>query len=225
MTLLQLCQRLQLEVGMTTSPMASAIGQTGEAARFVAWIQSAWMDIQAEHQDWQWMRKPASFVTVAGQASYTLAQIGLTDFGMWAKDTFRNYPTAVGNIGEIFMTPIDYSAWYDSYQYGALRFTQSRPLQFTVMPDKGIGLGPAPAAGYTITADYYSAPSEMPADATIPALPVQFHMAIVYRAMMSYGGVYAAQEAYQRGETEFNKIMRRVAMDRLPQLMLGGPLA
>ena len=50
-------------------------------------------------------------------------------------------------------------------------------------------------------------------------------MAIVYRAMMMYGAFESANEVYDRGETEFGKIMRRMADQRLPEVTFGGALA
>jgi hypothetical protein len=50
-------------------------------------------------------------------------------------------------------------------------------------------------------------------------------MAIVYRAMMSYGAYEAAAEVYQRGEAEFNRMIRRVLADRLPEISAGSALA
>lgn len=304
MDLLQLVNRVILECGISSPALTATTGLTGELGRVLAWTQSAWMDIQSEHQDWQWMRRSASFATVAGKATYnyggsylaitSITQAGgtatvtttathslttgdavtitganqsgynltaatvtvtgastftyavdsgtaspatgtitytdatnilLTDFGMWAKDTFRNYQTSVGLLSEIFMDSIDYETWRNSYQYGALRYTQTRPMQIAVSPAKAICLGPTAAAGYTVTGDYYSVPAELSSDTSSPTMPDQYHMAIVYRAMMSYGAFEAAPEVYQRGELEYNKMMRRIALDRLPTLTFSGALA
>jgi len=228
MTFLELCNRLIEKCGISATPMSTVANQTGELGRVVNWINAAWMNIQAEHQDWQWMRKSMSFATVAGQATYRVGSgldINITDFGKWADDTFRNYVTAVGNISEIFMDAIDYEDWRNSYQYGALRSTQSRPLQFAIGPDKSINVGPVAAAGYTVTGDYYSCPTELAADGDTPALPVHFHMAIVYSAMTMYGAYEAASEVYQEGANEYGVWRRRIAIDRLPQIRVAGALA
>ncbi len=95
----------------------------------------------------------------------------------------------------------------------------------SIAPDKSICLGPIAADGYTILGDYFSVPSEMASDSDVPALPTQFHMAIVYRAMMSYGAFESAPEVYQRGEVEFMKLMRRMTADRSPETVFAGALA
>lgn len=224
MNLLQLARRLALEVNSTYQGVTT-VGLTGEPAQLVQWIQSAWLDIQSAHQDWAWLRKSASFNTVSGKASYSISDISLTDFGKWDTDTFRIFDTAVGYATEARLSLIEYDQWRNQYQYGTARTTLAQPTGIAVLPDKSLGLGPVPPAGYTITGDYYSAPVELVSDLDIPAMPTQHHMAIVYRAMMHYGAFNAAPEVYQRGEQEYNRIIRRVESDRLPEILTAGPLA
>ena len=226
MNYLALCNRLILECGISAQPMTVTVGNTGELQRVATWINQAWLELQEEHQDWQWMRHSASFETVAGQAEYMLdSDIILPYFGRWATQTFRNYDTAATFLTEIFMDPIDYEVWRNSYYYGALRTTQTRPLQFAIGPAKQVCLGPVPAAGYTVTCDYYSRPSELVNNLDTPELPSQFHMAIVYKAMQYYGMFESAPEVMQRGQVEYERMLRRIAIDRLPQIQFAGALA
>jgi hypothetical protein len=67
----------------------------------------------------------------------------------------------------------------------------------------------------------FSAATDAPPD----VFPTRFHMAIVYRAMMSYGGYESAPEVYQRGEFEFKRLMNRLHIDQLQTLVSGPPLA
>jgi len=224
---LELTQRLARRCGVPSASLTTVVGQTGEYQRLTDYINDAWNDIQTAHQDWDWLRTSASWVTADGQYQYTTAQCGITagTFGMWARNTFRNYPTAQGVYAEITMSWLRYDNWRDTYLYGGTRATRSRPTEFAVGPDKSIFLGPVPSSGYTMTADYFTAPVTFAADADTPAMPAQFHMAIVYRAMMYYAGFESASEVYQEGEIEFGKLMRRMDSDRLPEISFAGPLA
>lgn len=74
------------------------VGATGEQLRVANWVNQEWLNLQAIHEDWDWLRNSFAFPTVAGQATYTAAQIGITDFGFWARDTFRNYANPVVSI-------------------------------------------------------------------------------------------------------------------------------
>lgn len=229
MNFLELTQRLCREVG--TGAVTTTINQSGEARRMVDWLNSAWMEIQGKHQDWDWLRTSASWATVASQATYALGSgagtIGVTaaTFGKWDKETFRCYLTASGTSDEAYLPFMDYEDWRNLYQYGSNRTSINRPTVFTIAPNKSIGLGSVPPVGYTVTADYFTCPLEMTADADIPALPAHFHLAIVYRAMMMYGAFEVASEVYQRGENDYRKMLHRIENDRLPRAKMGGPLA
>lgn len=224
-TFLQLANRLKLECGVSGADMATTVNQPAELNRLVKWINAAWMDIQSTREDWQWMRATATFPTVSGKAIYTPTECGVTNFGSWYPETFRNYDTSVGQRSEIMMSYREYETWLDLYQFGANRLVATRPIEVTVTPAKGIGLGPVPNGSYTVTGDYYKVASELVVDTDVPAMPTQFHLAIVYRAMMSYGGYEAAGEVYQRGETEFKKYLRRISIHQLPELGMPGALA
>jgi len=227
MTFLQLVQRLRSECGVSGTGPTTVVSQTGDMERLVNWTNAAWLDIQSAHRDWDWLRTSLTpFATVAGQQTYApTTDLSLTDFGMWDRDSFRVYDTAAGIGSETPLTYMPYDLWRDSFLIGALRSTTSRPTIVTVAPNNSLGFGPITAAGYSIVGDYYKIPTEMSADANIPVLPTQYHLAIVYRAMMHYGAYYGATEVYQRGEIEFAKLMLRMTSDRLPDMLWGGTLA
>jgi hypothetical protein len=217
---LQLCQRTARECSVSGVGPPTVINQIGELSRIVNWVATALNDIETAHPDWGWMKKDVSFPTIAGQGQYTPAQTGIAadTFGMWEMTRWRNYVTTVGNISEIDMLAVSYDDWRDSYNFGATRYTQSRPMVVAVAPDQSLCLGVIPADGYTITGEYFRAPEILAADADLPDLPVQFHMMIVYKAMMYYGGYEAAPEVYNRGELEFGKMMARLDALRLPPM-------
>ena len=226
MNFLEICQRAERECGVA-SQLTTVLNQSGEHKRFTDWAQDAWNEIQIAHQDWEWLRQSASFNTIDGQATYTPTQCGITagTFGKWARDTFRNYITAGGVNTETTMSYMGYEDWRQLYELGANRDSRNRPVQMTITPSKSIALAPYPSSGYTVTGDYYTAPVILALDADTPLMPTQFHMAIVWKICMSYGAYEAASEVYQRGEMEFKKIMRRLERDRMPEIVLGCPLA
>ena len=230
MNFLEIVQRIKRRCRVTGSVPVTVVGLNEEFARLVDFADESWMYIQLLRPDWKWMRYSMSFPTVAGQATYTLAQIkatgtGFSNFGNWEQDTFRNYLTAVGTNSEFLMGWIPYDVWRDAYQYGAIRQTQTNPTQLTITPALGIGLGCAPLAGYTITGDYNKVATEMVANTDIPGLPSQFHMAIVYKAMMHYGVSEAKPEIYDEGEKEFRIMLARIELQQLPEMLICGPLA
>lgn len=238
MNFLQLCQRGILECGVAGALSSAAISATGSQGRIVTWINQAWNEIQTRQDEWEWMRSSnllglgASFTTVAGQASYPLGTgagtsgVLSTNFGKWDRYSFRNYTTTVGVSNEMIMDWIPYDTWRDSYMLGAMRTVQTRPVAIAIGPDKSLCLGPPPNALYTITGDYWVAPTLMSADVDVPTgLPAQFHMAIVYRAMEMYGGYESAPEVLQRGSKGFADLIRQLEAIYGPGIALAGALA
>lgn len=309
-TYLALVNRLKLEAGVSGPDLTTLVGVTGEMQRLASWIAASWTDIQAQREDWKWLRRSTAFPTTRGHVLYTTAECNATNFCLWSRDTFRNYlnppftvtiaspgvvtlaghglavndtfvpftsgalPTGltagttyyvltvpdadtltlsataggaainttgsqsgthtasstnvlsfVGFRSEIQMDYIDYDVWRDKYLLGNLRFSYTRPIEMSIAPDKSIVTGPIADAGYTLVGDFFRDPVELSADTDTPAMPNQFHLAIVYQAMMSYGAFEAAPEVYNRGEKEFGKIMRRIGNNQLPEMAFAGALA
>jgi hypothetical protein len=240
---LSLCQRACTECGVASgSAIATAlptvVGASGSVGRVVNWVGDAWNDLQMDHDDWDWMRSSnllgagVSFATVAEQASYPLGTgagtVGITvdAFGKWDRETFRCFPTASGFQGEEWLDEIPFDNWRDEYMFGAQREVQTRPVVIAVGPDQSLNLGPPPNSLYTVTGDYFVAPSAMAADTDVPAgLPTRFHMLIVYLAMVKYAGYEAAPEVSQRGMTESARMMAQLMAVRAPRIAFGGALA
>lgn len=228
MNFLQMCQSAARECGVSGSGPTTVVGQTGELGRIVNWVALAHLtDVESAHVDWGWMKRDCSFITVNLQAEYPAETaspggcgISAGTFGVWIRNRFKNYPTSVGNIGEIEMGYITYDQWRDNYQYGATRYTPTRPMDCGFAPDQTtLIVGPVAASGYTITGQYYRAPLALLVDADTPEYPVPFHMLAVYKAMMYYGAYEAAPEVYNRGEAQFLSMMTRLNVIRMPEVM------
>jgi hypothetical protein len=240
---LALCQRACVECGVASgqailSALPTTDGASGSVGRVVNWVGDAWNDIQRDHDDWDWMRSSVllgggvTVATIAGQASYPLGTgagtvgVAVDAFGKWDRETFRAYPTATGFQGEDYLDEVPFDTWRDSYMFGAMRSVQTRPVVVAVGPDESLCLGPPPDGNYTVTADYFVAPSEMVADTDIPVgLPTRFHLLIVYQAMIKYAGYESAPEVEQRGASESARMLAQLMALRAPRIGFGGALA
>ncbi len=226
MNFVNLVGRLRRKCRVVGANPSTLANQPEEINRLADWINEAWMDIQLTKSDWTWMRASFSFATVNGQTAYTPAQAGIAanSFANWKRDSVRSYVTSAGVGTELAMGYRDYESWRDLYLMGANRNNFGRPMEISITPDKQLALGPLGATGYTVTGDYYTVATELVADTDTPALPSQFHMAIVYKAMTLYGASEAAQEVYQEGDSAYRRMMSRLTIDRLPEITLGGAL-
>lgn len=222
-TFLQLAQRLRQECGVSGTN-STVTGASGEWLRLCDWIATAWTELQEENPEWEWMRKTVSFSTTANQGEYTPVQAGVSDFGSWRKESFRIYLTSSG-VGSEWILPFrDYNGFRDFYLLSSRKMTYSRPTEITIAPNKNLILGLAPNDIYTVSGEYFKTPIVLAADADTPDMPVRFHMAIVYKAMMSYGAYEAAPEVYQRGELQLASMLSRMRLDQMPTITRGSSL-
>lgn len=228
MNYLQLVNRTRVECGVSGPALTTAQGLSGEAARIAAWVSAAWTDIQSSKEDWQWMREPVQFNTVTQQQEYTPTEAGIAStFGNWKRDSFRCSSVGQNYADEQLLNYMEWGTFRNLYQYGNMRTTYARPVVVAITPGatKKLAFGSIPDQPYVITGEYYRKPVELSADADEPAFPERYHMSIVYRAMMFYAGYEAAPEVYQRGELEFKRLINRLNVDQLPNVLSGPPLA
>lgn len=239
MNLLQLTNRTMQECAVSGGPLITVANLSGEQLRILTWVQQAWQEIQSKHDDWTWMRSSAlagggvSFVPAAGAAGAvcgfgtSAGQLGIQSsvFGKWVRGSFRCFVTTVGTTSEIFMDDVDYDEWRDGYMYGAQRSVQTRPTVIAEGPQKQLCVGPPSNGLYTVTGDYYTAPTQMAADIDTPTgLPSGYDMVIVYQAMLYYAGYEAAPEVLDRGEVGYSKLMSEMEAKWLPEVAFAGCL-
>lgn len=226
MNFLELVNRTRLECGDIGQDLTTTVGQSGVAQRYVVWVKQAWQEIQTADESWDWMRHSFSFPTVSQQGTYTPTEAGITSFATWKPDSCRCYVTAVGPQSEMYLDNIPYDVWRNTYQFGSFRTTYTRPLSVSVTPDKQLAIGPLPdSTGYTINGEYFLAPADLVADTDTPGMPDRFHVAIVYRAMMSYAAFEAAPEVLMRGQEGYRRTMMALRLAQQPQIAFAGALA
>jgi len=226
MDFLAICRRARQECGAPGDGPVTVVGQNGENKRIVDWCAQAYVDIQERRPSWDWMRADFAFDTTAGKQAYSPADAGIdATFAAWRPDSLRIYRTSGGVNGEIHLPCIRYDVFRDSYLLGSLRTAQSMPVVASIAPNKDLLLAFTPNDEYTVVGEYFTHPVTLTADADVPAMPARFHMAIVYRAMMSYGNYVMAPEIYQRGLIGYNDMMRKLDLDQLPPVVLPGAIA
>ena len=225
MTFLELVNRARQECGVSGPDLLTVQGLSGEALRIANWVASAWTDIQTSQESWLFLRETFSFNLVALQWEYTAAQAGVTNFGNWKRDSFRCSSVDQQYRDEQLLNYMDWSVYRNLYQYGNMRYTNARPVVVSITPSKHLAFGSIPNQAYVIVGEYYKSPQTLTADTDVPIMPDRFHLAIVYRAMMSYAGYEAAPEVYQRGELEFKRLNNRLLIDQLETTVSGPPLA
>lgn len=230
MNYLALVNRTRRECGASSAALASLSALSTEDTRFKSWVNEAWRDLQLHRPDWDWLRKTASFNTVAAQQNYTLAQANAADQAEWKRDSFRAYLAATGYGDEQILPFMEWGTFRNVYLYGAQRAIVGRPVVFTVKPDHTLALGPVPDAIYGIEGEYFRTVTDLTAETDAPSdagngLPDRWHMLVVWMAARMYASFEAAPEVQQRADVETRRLLQRLEFEQLPMLTSGPPLA
>lgn len=235
MNFLALCQRVASECGVSQTGPSSVLNQTGRLAQIVKWTSGADLDIQTLSNNWRFMRSSFTVNTTAGDGKYAYGDCtdtgtgtAIAKFRAWCgraqTDTpLKIYLTSAGQASETDLVYIPYEDWYARYNVG--NQTNSYPAFWSIDKDDALLLGQKPDGIYTVSGDYMKAATEMAADADVPPYPADYHMAVVYRAMMKYGRFAGASEVYTDGYNEYQRVLREMRRTQLPDMPMPGPLA
>lgn len=222
MDFLALCKSLRSEAGIAGSGPTTTAGQSGELGRIVEWIKQAYVDIQDEQANWDFLRNDFSLDTVAGTSTY--AKSSVSNLATWKNDSLRCYLKSSGVNDEMWLKYEPWDIFRDTRLRGANRNAQGRPLYFSIKPDKSLILWPVPNDIYTVVGEYFRTAIEFANNTDTPAFE-RHHMLIVFDALMRYAAYVGEPSLYARGEKERKKLMIKLQRDYLPGIMLGAPLA
>lgn len=222
MNFLSICQRTRQECSISGAGPVAVTNQTGEMGKIVAWVLTAYEDIQGKHPNWNFLRADFSFPTISSTSTYLPSAVNLAEHATWKTDGFRAYLTSAGVGGQARLFAYDWDCFRDLRQIGTIQ--EGMPTEFSVRPDKSVVFWPTPNAIYTVTGEYFKHAQTMTENANEPLIPSQFQMAIVWKAVMYYAADQGAGELYQSAEKEFNRLMRRLEKDQLPKIKIGGSL-
>jgi hypothetical protein len=230
MNFLEICLRAKQECAISGT-LSTVVNQTGELGRLVSWASSAYDDICARHDNWDFLRSAFIVSVDDGNQVFEITdcsdtrvvadEVGLAD---WWRDTFRIYLSSAGISTQTFLPFQEYASFRNYYLLGSP--ANQRPTCFTIRPDDdAIILGPTPDDLYVITGEYQIEASELNEDDDEPLFPIRYHMAIVYLAAQRYA-LYEQDAGMYDGVTrELNKLMNGLEFDQLPKMCIGPALA
>jgi hypothetical protein len=233
MTFLQLVQRFRQETNYANTGPSSVVGQVGDHARAVSWVQSAYEELQNRHL-WRWLRKGFSLTTDSGANSYTYTDgidssggSAISRFKTWAITDPWNPPKCYlqssGSGAEYWLTYVPWEYFRTVYQIGHQE--AGAPAHITVSPDDKIYLGPTPNDAYVVSGEYHKSAQILTVNSDTPEMPTDFHMLIVYRAMEDYGLFEPAQEVMNRAQIKGRRLLRQLEMREGEKMRKAGPLA
>lgn len=219
MNRLELALKVRQKCGISGS-QNTTINPTGEWKDVVDAVNEAYEYVQNEHTDWLFLRKLATFNTVAARAEYPVddALLSLTDFGSWINDKFRVYNSAT-EAGRPLSFWTDYDHFIEVFPTTTQSVNLGAPTDITIAPDKSLILSATPIdASYIISGHYYSIPDVMTLDTDIPIFPARFHMMIAWRAIRMLAVGEAAVELIDIGREEYDSLLSKLETDQLPPI-------
>lgn len=216
MNYLDLCKRLRQEAGYSGSGPASVNGQSGEMKRVVSWIKEAWLDIQRMSSYWRFMLNGFQVSLAVGESSVSLAN----DYKMLTPDT-------------VVLTRADGSKTYPS----VLRPEQMRQLirervepasypRFVSVDDAGeMTVFPVCGEAVSIAGDYYRTPVELVENTDEPHCREEYHMAIVWHALLQSGSFDESSNVFARASNNFATLYSQMCLNERPRLKKSEPVA
>ena len=238
-TYLDLVKRLVAELGVELPEKVTSVAVTpatsyGTTTEFinkcVNWVQQAWIEIQEDQTDWDFMRTMGIFDLVEGQPQYDIIlQTGLEDYDgirPFVAPVDRRYIWLVNdNVSPMvrthvyYVTPELYFGHYDR-----LTKASGQSIRYTFRSNGCVLLDPPPGpdAG-KLEFRYQRAVQELTLDTDTPTgLDPKYHMAIVYRAMEYYSGFDETQPQFGRAMKLGRKMMNKMYIQYLPEYLVAG---
>lgn len=149
----------------------------------------------------------------AGGGACTLSGPATTPgtFDRWLPPTIEGYHVmATDANGDEWQ--LNQMAW-DRFR-AALVFNDTyvwHPIRYwAIGPDETLNIGPTPQSVFTLQASYYKAPVPFSDDTDTPTFDSQYHMIIVWRALMELASFDAAPEVYARAQMNFANLDREM---------------
>lgn len=230
MNYLDLVNRTKREAGRSGNALATIVGAIGDDALIVGWIAEAWAKLQRHSYEWRWMRSTVLASVTASQVTQDpavdmLIQPGntlpVTDLRMFWPESHEYRvtvldPTLPAAEGEIRF--VDYPTFRRRFIVGT--HTAAKPVCWSVSANNVMLLGPKPDIAYHLRFDYRTTPTVLALDADVPTMPEEFHMILVWQALMSLASFDNAAEVYTRARDEYASLEHSLILDQAPQISI-----
>jgi hypothetical protein len=182
---IDMCQRLRQDAGIAGTGPTTVVAQTGELARLVSWIATAYTNICAQHTNWRFLRSAFSVNTVTDQEAYlatacTDTEVGaligsatVGAFGSWAIDSeypWWIYRLSDGTSTRNYFWNLDHASFRDRYDLRPPN--HNKPFEYAIRPrDNAILVGPKPDGVYVLQGEYYRVAPPLAVDGRYPVVP------------------------------------------------------
>lgn len=220
MNFLQICQRTRQEVGYSGTGPASVEGQLGVLAKIVDWVRSAWIEVQQENVYWKFNWATYTSPLTAGQAIIDLK----SGWGLKVRKLAGSslYVVRLLENGSKYWVP---SMPWDDFR--RLPYTAARglPVYYSQAPDGKMHLFPAPMDGLVAVLEYQKSSQDLLTNGDVPDCPDEYHMAIVWRAVMFACAHDENPSLFQSANVNYRNLVSKMQITELSDAPAMEPMA
>lgn len=222
MNFLELVNDLRIEAGASGRDLTSVNGALlGEPNRFRKWIKDAWVDIQIQHEHWNFMWVESSFIMPVNGSVLEPPEFKVGEVAEWQINSFRIAEPGQARKDSQPLRYHEYMFFRDTI--GRDITVPGKPQGLTIHRTKeSIQVAPAADKAYVLFYDYWRAPQILKDDLEEPIIPQRFHNLIVFWALRKYGSNEAAPEALMRAKEEIDRLLPSLEIDQLPGVSTSG---
>lgn len=127
------------------------------------------------------------------------------------------YTTATGVTDEqpiYFREPGEFLGYYDRGSYTS----RGRPVYFTYQPNRVLSVFPLPDKAYTIRYRYRQQIATLTKDTSVPAMPSEYHIAIVLRAMQYMSTADRNSGKFTSAIQQYQKVWDDLILHQRPRI-------
>ena len=235
MNYLELVQKAIDESGAHLDTPDSLSNLDGLSRRVAGWIQDAWNEIQLERRDYHFNQEDTQVFTVntsSGEdAVLTPDEIAVQFRNNWKLVALRELWIHDAEYMERVpkkLRYISYTDWPDVFgrspayrEYNAtVANKQGTPKWWTIDLQGRMYLYPTPDKVYTIEFTQPRVLQELQSEEDVPILPSEYHMMIVWRALMEYGFYHDDGSVLNKARAKYTLYKKRLESYEMPDVVL-----
>ncbi len=214
MNFLELCQAVRGDASIQGDGPTSVVGQVGIYAKLVRWVREAYIEIQAQPHDFDWMRAILALPVTSGVGTYDLLS-----GASWNRPDVRRFEDK-----NSWLTAAGVRTRVRVYNHAQMLRDEpgiavaGTPTAATIRPDRTVDFNRLPIEDATWIVEARLTPERLALNDHVPMMPEQHHDVIVRKALMRYALHDGDTELYKITAREYSSGMNRLIIETVPAI-------
>ena len=208
----------RLLCGMQGTGPSSVLNVQGVEEVLVRMVRDAYVDVQNQREEWNFLLDDGTFSTQIGVDTYNLTAIFGTPTPPLKKYKVDSFRITETNGSQIYLKNLDRDVLEARYLNDV---QQKLPTQYAINPENNaLIFKPIPNGLYTVNFRYWRSPEILSADTQVPLLPLSFHNLIAYAAAAKMAVYLGSPELYQEYSQKANGMLGQLMRMEIPKMRL-----